>query len=125
VAVMYASKVVEHASVYELFDSPQHPYTQGLFRALPKMGGHNQRLETIPGTVPSPRRFPSGCKFHPRCDRMQGEPLCVNQEPALREVSPGHWASCHKIPEFASKPTTKPSLELFRDPAADSAEAPR
>jgi oligopeptide/dipeptide ABC transporter ATP-binding protein len=114
VAVMYASKVVECAPVQELFDSPMHPYTEGLFRAMPRLGRADQRLETIAGTVPSPRRFPSGCKFHPRCPRMNGDPLCANQEPALREIQKEHWASCHHIEGFASKPVTPPKTEARR-----------
>ena len=72
VAVMYASRVVEFATVEDLFDRPQHPYTEGLFRSVPKLGGHKRdRLDTIPGTVPNPARFPTGCKFHPRCPRTR------------------------------------------------------
>src|SRR5207237_2319527 len=71
VAVMYASRIVETATVEELFDHPKHPYTEGLFRSVPKLGAHAQRLATIPGTVPNPARFPSGCKFHPRCPRSR------------------------------------------------------
>src|SRR5688572_25988114 len=71
VVVMYASRVVEVATVEELFDSPQHPYTEALFRSIPKLGARSARLETIPGTVPNPARFPTGCKFHPRCARTR------------------------------------------------------
>jgi oligopeptide/dipeptide ABC transporter ATP-binding protein len=119
VAVMYASKVVEHATVFELFDSPQHPYTEGLFRAIPRLGNVGQRLQTIAGTVPNPRWFPAGCKFHPRCPRMQGDPVCAEVEPALREVSPGHWAACHHIPDFANKPITKPIIDFKRPEPAE------
>ncbi len=118
VAVMYASKVVEFAAVGELFDSPKHPYTEGLFRAMPRLGHVNERLQTISGTVPSPRAFPSGCKFHPRCPRMNGDPLCANQEPALREFSPGHWGSCHHIEGFAVGKITPPVIDARR-PAAE------
>ena len=71
VGVMYASRVVEFATVEELFDHPKHPYTEGLFRSIPKLGQHANRLETISGMVPAPTRFPSGCKFHPRCPRTR------------------------------------------------------
>src|SRR5213078_253506 len=108
VAVMYASRIVEVATVEELFDHPQHPYTEGLFRSVPKLGRLSERLATIPGTVPNPARFPGGCKFHPRCPRTReaaaraaeadtvtiksGEEVfkvlkrCQQEEPALREV---------------------------------------
>src|SRR5215218_208306 len=59
VNVMYASRVVESATVEDLFDRPQHPYTEGLFRSVPKLGAYSTRLETIAGTVPNPSRFPS------------------------------------------------------------------
>lgn len=71
VGVMYASRIVEFATVEELFDHPKHPYTEGLFRSIPKLGQHAKRLETISGMVPAPTRFPSGCKFHPRCPRTR------------------------------------------------------
>src|SRR5436309_7090111 len=71
VGIMYASRLVEFATVEELFDHPQHPYTEGLFRSIPKLGAHAERLATIAGTVPNPARFPSGCKFHPRCPRSR------------------------------------------------------
>src|SRR6185312_8649224 len=108
VAVMYASRIVEVAKVEDLFDRPQHPYTEGLFRSVPKLGNEAERLATIPGTVPNPARFPSGCKFHTRCPKTRalalessaaevvhsgsGEEagnvmrICVNEEPSLRAV---------------------------------------
>ena len=94
VAVMYASKVVEYAPVGELFANPLHPYTHGLFRSRPELGkAKSQRLHTIPGMVPSPLNFPSGCKFHPRCLFRQGK--CQSEEPELREIGPGHRVHCH------------------------------
>jgi oligopeptide/dipeptide ABC transporter ATP-binding protein len=115
VGVMYASRLVEFATVEELFDRPRHPYTEGLFRSIPKLGQRAERLETIPGTVPNPAHFPSGCKFHPRCHRMQGDPACKDIEPTLREVSGGHWAACHHVEGFAESPTTRPVLEHRRE----------
>ena len=104
VAVMYASKVVEHAPVEELFANPLHPYTFGLFQSRPEPGkSKSQRLSTIRGMVPSPLHFPSGCKFHPRCPYCQ-EPVCTNEEPALREITPGHWARCHFAGELKFEP---------------------
>src|SRR5687767_494507 len=112
VNVMYASRIVETATVEELFDHPQHPYTEGLLKSVPKLHGHAERLTTIPGTVPNPARFPSGCKFHPRCPRTrelaakaQANDVvairsgtetfnvlrrCQQEEPELREVLPNH-----------------------------------
>ncbi len=96
VCVMYASKIVERASVRELFDHPLHPYTQGLFRSLPRVGDRKHRLEVIPGNVPNPLHFPAGCKFHPRCPLGHDDGQCRTQEPELAEARPGHWVACWK-----------------------------
>jgi oligopeptide/dipeptide ABC transporter ATP-binding protein len=92
VVVMYASKIAEKADVKALFARPRHPYTQGLFRSIPSMVGDRQRLETITGTVPNPLEFPIGCKFHNRCPFAQQH--CIDHEPPLREIGPGHEAAC-------------------------------
>jgi oligopeptide/dipeptide ABC transporter ATP-binding protein len=141
VAVMYASRIVEVATVEDLFDRPQHPYTEGLFRSVPKLGRDTERLETIPGQVPNPARFPSGCKFHTRCPRTralaaQSQPqdvvtihtgeeqakvmrVCQQDEPALREVLPKHWAACHFAENFATAAQTVPQLEHRREVVPD------
>jgi oligopeptide/dipeptide ABC transporter ATP-binding protein len=126
VAVMYAGRVFEHATVYDLFDKPQHPYTEGLFRSVPKLGAHSQRLATIAGTVPNPASFPSGCRFHPRCPRMNGDPACAQVDPALREVQKNHWAACHHVDGFAQAPLTEPQLSFKRqqDQPPDAARQP-
>jgi oligopeptide/dipeptide ABC transporter ATP-binding protein len=92
VAVMYAGKIVEYASVTELFENPKHPYTHGLFRSLPLIADNKTTLEAIPGTVPNPLDFPSGCRFRNRCPLAQD--LC-KEEPALRELGPAHLVACH------------------------------
>jgi oligopeptide/dipeptide ABC transporter ATP-binding protein len=99
VAVMYAGKIVEYAEVGELFAYPLHPYTQGLFAAIPRLGmsKQNVRLQTVPGTVPNPLNFPPGCRFHPRCFSCNNDPKCLKQEPPLREHRPGHFAACWHI----------------------------
>ena len=113
VAVMYASKIVELTAVATLFAKPLHPYTQGLFRSLPRLGETKRRLETIPGTVPNPLHFPSGCKFHPRCPIGRELERCQTHEPPLRECTPGHWSACWCCPGYDSAEPT--------DPAADNA----
>jgi oligopeptide/dipeptide ABC transporter ATP-binding protein len=137
VAVMYASRICEVATVEEIFDHPQHPYTEGLLRSVPRLGSNVKRLETIPGAVPNPASFPAGCKFHPRCPRTRAaaaraQPrdvvevvtaeerasvlnLCVAQEPMLREVAPRHWASCHLIDGYGQAAVTKPVLDHQRE----------
>jgi peptide/nickel transport system ATP-binding protein/oligopeptide transport system ATP-binding protein len=122
VAVMYASRIVETATVEELFDKPLHPYTEGLFRSIPKLGADRDRLDTIPGTVPNPARFPSGCKFHPRCHRMQGDRKCAEVEPNLREVAPRHWASCHHIAGYETAPVTMPTIAHKRQVLVGAAQ---
>jgi peptide/nickel transport system ATP-binding protein len=147
VAVMYASKVVEFATVEALFDKPQHPYTEGLFRSVPKLETEQARLETIAGNVPNPAKFPSGCKFHPRCPRtraiaatglaasaasgtteisVSGETVrvmrdCVEQEPALREVQKSHWAACHYADNYPNAPATVPISVHRREVIAELA----
>ncbi len=99
VAVMYAGKIVEYADAGELFAHPLHPYTQGLFAAIPRlgMGKYANRLQTIPGTVPNPQSFPPGCRFHPRCPICNNDPKCMTQQPPLIEHRPNHFAACWHI----------------------------
>ena len=92
VVVMYASKIVETAEVKELFANPRHPYTVGLFNSIPKIGQEDSRLIPIKGMVPNPLDFPKGCKFNNRCEKVM--PKCKDNEPLLKEVSPGHFAAC-------------------------------
>jgi oligopeptide/dipeptide ABC transporter ATP-binding protein len=92
VAVMYASKIVEYASVGEIFRAPRHPYTQGLLKSIPKLTETRDRLAVIPGVVPNPLEFPAGCKFHPRCALAIDD--CRDPEPQLRQLAPGHWVRC-------------------------------
>jgi oligopeptide/dipeptide ABC transporter ATP-binding protein len=92
VAVMYAGKIVEYAPVVELFEHPMHPYTHGLFRSLPALSGRRAFLPVIPGSVPNPLEFPSGCRFRTRCSIAQE--VC-KREPPLGEILPGHFAACH------------------------------
>jgi peptide/nickel transport system ATP-binding protein/oligopeptide transport system ATP-binding protein len=85
VCVMYAGRVVEQSPSAELLQSPRHPYTAALLRSIPRLGARAARLQSIPGTVPSAARLPGGCKFAPRCDRVQ--PDCSRDpEPQLIET---------------------------------------
>jgi peptide/nickel transport system ATP-binding protein len=95
VMVMYAGKVVEEASVKELFKEPLHPYTQGLLRSIPRIDTaaiQKKRLEAIPGVVPSLLHLPQGCRFAPRCQFVK--PMYTEKEPPLKEVKPGHKVAC-------------------------------
>ncbi len=91
VMVMYAGQVVEDAPVRELFANPQHPYTRGLLRAMPKARRTGDRLQTIPGTVPPPTAWPDGCRFRERCSDAFDR---CHQAPELYAVGPTHQARC-------------------------------
>lgn len=93
IAVMYAGRIVESGSAEKILTDPAHPYTRALLAAVPQLGGSGGRLQTIPGTVPPPEEYPAGCRFAPRCSHACEK--CVLQEPAAREISPGHTVSCH------------------------------
>ncbi len=95
VVVMYAGKVVEEASVEQLFARPRHPYTQGLIRSIPRIdtaATHKVRLEAIPGTVPKLIAPREGCRFAERCKYVT--PKCHTATPPLLEVAPGHKVAC-------------------------------
>ena len=94
VVVMYASRVAEIATALRLFENPLHPYTKGLLKSLPRLGEKKERLDVIPGAVPNPLRFPSGCKFHPRCPIGCNKAKCQNEEPLLLEVASGRCVAC-------------------------------
>ena len=92
VVVMYAGNAVEVAPTKELFQNPIHPYTQGLLRAVPRVGRPGE-LKAIPGTVPDLVDPPEGCRFHPRCDYAFDQ--CKNVLPPLLEISAHHYVSCY------------------------------
>ncbi|MGH7432908.1 MAG: ABC transporter ATP-binding protein, partial [Candidatus Methylomirabilales bacterium] len=94
VAVMYLGQIVELAESDELYRNPLHPYTQALLSAIPVTDPKTKRQRIIlEGDPPSPIQVPAGCRFHPRCPK-RFDP-CDTETPVLREVSPGHWVSCH------------------------------
>ena len=93
VAVMYAGNLVELGSKRHIFESPAHPYTQGLLQAVPTLKiDRGQPLRTIEGTVPPLHAMPAGCPFEPRCAHQIVE--CAQALPELVEVASGHWARC-------------------------------
>lgn len=100
VGVMYAGEMVERASVAEIFKQPQHPYTQGLIRCVPKLGADkaSSYLYPIRGRVPAPNNRPSGCVYGPRCDYYQDR--CGEERPALRLMANGTAVRCHFAEEI-------------------------
>jgi len=102
IIVMYAGQVVEHASTLDLFDRPEHPYTEALLGALPQIEGEGireGRLTAIPGRPPDLIDPPQACRFGPRCP-YAGDDSCTQQQPELRELRKGHWVrSAHPASE--------------------------
>ena len=95
--VMYSGRIVEEAPVGLLFADPQHPYTLGLLGSIPRLGSDgDERLTAIEGVVSSPYALPLGCRFSPRCPLADAK--CRAEQPALREIAPGHRAACWKAP---------------------------
>jgi oligopeptide transport system ATP-binding protein len=92
VIVMYAGRIVEQGSAKDLFANPQHPYTIGLLKSIPRLGEHvKDQLATIGGLPPDLLEPPPGCRFRPRCPRQQA--VC-EKEPSLLETQPGQFARC-------------------------------
>jgi len=92
VYIMYAGKIVEEGPVDQIFYNPLHPYTKLLLRAVPNPLKRIEKLESIPGTVPSLINPPPGCRFHPRCPFAMD--VCRREEPPVVEVEKGHKAAC-------------------------------
>jgi oligopeptide/dipeptide ABC transporter ATP-binding protein len=89
--VMYAGRLVEVASVADFLAQPRHPYSRGLLNALPRLSDDQPRLQTIPGTVPKPSEYASGCRFRDRC----GEAMeACSAFPPWQEPHPGHRVAC-------------------------------
>jgi oligopeptide/dipeptide ABC transporter ATP-binding protein len=107
VLVMYAGQIVEQAPVLDLFDHPEHPYTEALLGALPQVedvGVRDRRLTAIPGRPPDLMDPPPACRFAPRC-KYAGADACSTHMPELREIRPGHFVrSEHPASERAARP---------------------
>lgn len=94
VAIVYSGKIIEYGAKESIFLHPTHPYTIGLFGALPNMNANASRLKPITGTMPDPTRLPEGCAFAPRCP--YAEDACRTGEMPLNEIAPGHYCRCIK-----------------------------
>ena len=95
VAVMYAGRIIEEGSRFDILGEARHPYTRGLLLSLPALASHGERLAEIPGVVPPPDEWPPGCRFSTRCGRVF-EP-CTSQVPAVSEISGTHRSRCFAV----------------------------
>ncbi|WP_436933865.1 ABC transporter ATP-binding protein [Halovenus marina] len=111
VGVMYAGKLVEESETNELFESPRHPYTVGLMKAIPRLDDPRSRLQTIEGLMPDLIETPSGCSFHPRCPHATDE--CKEEEPPLETVNweSDHTSACIRTDEIDFEAETKLTAE--------------
>jgi peptide/nickel transport system ATP-binding protein len=94
IAVMYLGRLQEVGDAETVFGGPHHPYTEALLSAVPTLEGEERTRIRLEGEIPSAANPPSGCVFHTRCPRFLGE-ICVQEEPPLAEVQPGHLMRCH------------------------------
>lgn len=92
VAIIYAGEIVESGSLKDIYENPSHPYTVGLFGALPKLNDSVEWLSPIDGLPPDPTHLPEGCKFHPRCPIVID--ACKSNQVNLKELAPGHMCRC-------------------------------
>ena len=97
VAVMYAGRIVETGTRRTIFTQARHPYTRGLLRSNPALATPGERLPEIPGVVPSPAEWPSGCRFSTRCAEVLGR--CRSDMPAVTNLENDHQAYCHVVEE--------------------------
>ena len=93
VAVLYLGRIVETGPVGSLFARPQHPYTQALMEAAPRIGRARRTRKPIRGEIPSPSNPPSGCAFHPRCPHAMA--ICREIAPVMTKTGKAHWSACH------------------------------
>ena len=93
VSIAYAGRIIEHGTLEDIFDHMRHPYTKGLFGALPDIGVRRSELKPIKGLMPDPTNLPSGCPFHPRCDYVME--VCPQSLPENIWLSGTHCVECH------------------------------
>jgi peptide/nickel transport system ATP-binding protein len=94
IAVLYLGRLMEFGEADDVYDAPQHPYTEALLSSVPGAEGEERPRIRLQGDIPSAADPPSGCVFHTRCPRYIGD-ICHQQEPELKEVEPGHFWRCH------------------------------
>lgn len=99
VAVMYAGSIVESGTLEDVFNDMHHPYTKGVFNAIPDLEEESEYLEALDGLMPDPMNLPPGCRFHPRCKHCLAQ--CKIDDPPVVEVTPGHLVKCHLYTQTA------------------------
>ena len=112
VPIMYGGHLVEYSGIKEVYTNPRHPYTQGLFNAVPTLESPlGSRLAVIPGLPPDPTNLPKGCSFSPRCPYAKD--VCHERACGMREAEPGHFVDCHfpLTPESGNAFLERPSKE--------------
>ena len=99
VAIIYAGKIIEYGTVYEIFDKSRehHPYTKGLFGSIPDLTVETRRLTPVKGLMADPADLPAGCYFHPRCDQCME--ICKSQVPDSCGMGGEHYVRCHLFKE--------------------------
>ncbi|WP_137285376.1 ABC transporter ATP-binding protein [Halorussus salinisoli] len=118
VGVMYAGQLVEKGPVSEIFKNPRHPYTQGLLASIPSItGDRSSKMTTIYGSVPNPRSFPRGCRFHPRCPYAIEE--CKSGKIPMEDIDSGHQSRCIRWREINTEWPEETTAELTRGISGD------
>ncbi|MGL5126515.1 MAG: ABC transporter ATP-binding protein [Fusobacteriaceae bacterium] len=105
VAIMYAGEIIEAGSLEDIFESPKHPYTHGLFGSIPNLDEECERLNPIQGLMPDPTNLPSGCKFHPRCPNAVK--ICETKIPTETMIEVGHKVRCLAYENLTAGPVVK------------------
>lgn len=119
ICVMYSGRIVEAGPIETLFSQPRHPYTRGLFDAIPRLDGARERLIPIPGTVPNPREMPSGCAFAPRCGRALD--VCRQGVPALAPDGAARFLACRNPVPTMSEPAPADTPRRMRETLLEAA----
>ncbi len=104
IGILYAGRLCEIAPSKQLLSNPQHPYTDGLMRSFPELHGRRRRMEGIPGSPPDMRHPPEGCRFHPRCRKIDRAYGCTDRLPHLVNVGDKHSSACHLLNPHQLRP---------------------
>jgi peptide/nickel transport system ATP-binding protein len=121
IAVLYLGRLMEFGEADEVYNAPQHPYTEALLSSVPGAEGEERPRIRLEGDIPSAADPPSGCVFHTRCPRYIGD-ICHQQEPELKEVEPGHFWRCHySVEELRELQKTAPPERPAAAPAPEDA----